>query len=197
MNTTCRLVDELYHNHYIDSWQQNFINLIQNLSNNDKVNILIYACEKYDYQFCDLMFNSFPELWKNLLVENWIELIYNSIQQYDVDADIWLNVNSGCLTTLRFMHGVMGVSPFKCLLEFGDITLENKISMIKTIRNISTLFIIDLRSFIEDVVTFYDVHLFNDIIMVKNNLIEKDFPKAFDNQELLIEYLNNELQKLQ
>ncbi|MNU65870.1 hypothetical protein D3C71_551720 [compost metagenome] len=166
---------ELYNNSPHNRTRSNFVDYrekINDLSNEQKVNLLVFSFQNYDYDYNYELCLAFPQLWNSFKLNDWEILILKMFPrkvQY-VENDL-RNSRTGCFFDVALLNGIIDVPFFDIIFESVQISAEEKRNFYLFVKFHHRLYWNIERQIIEDVVAFYDTGIFEDIVKMKEEII--------------------------
>ncbi|WP_141130365.1 hypothetical protein [Flavobacterium sp. ov086] len=173
----------------LKGFQFNFGNELYNLSNDNKIDLLAHCFKNYDKGFNVSLMLCCPHLWKDFDLKNWTTLITKMFPREKFDKHSFKDINSGSYCDILFLNGIIGVNPFEYLFTNPQFTIEEKRLFFEFFKHRAEYsFYINERELIEDIVNFYDLEVFQIIVMMKEKLISEGLIPAVKYDEIIKQY---------
>jgi hypothetical protein len=168
----------------------NFKNEFDKLSNEAKIDFLVYCFKRYDIGFTESVVLYLPCLWENFSVYDWKSLIKKMFpRQLDFNKFTIKNINTGWYTDIRLLNGIIGINPFEFIfdeLEINENEKQNVFEFLKYRGKHS--FYVNEKELIEKVTDFYDLEIFQKINKMKQKLLKEGFYTAIKYNEVIKTY---------
>lgn len=167
-------------------------NQIDRLNNDQRLSLLLYSFKNYDKNYNKSLCLTYPNLWNSFTKNDWEKLILKMFPRKIIYLkDDLRDINTGYYFDIFLLNGIIGVSPFNFIFNSVEIKEEEKKELYIYLKHYGeVLFFYDERELIEDIVDFYDLSIFNDIVRMKDDLINTgvfeptlDFKKLLDQLE--------------
>lgn len=151
------------------------LNTINELSLKEKLNILLHSFKNYDKNYNFELCLSFPTLWNEFKGHDWKFLIQNMFpRNFNIYHDKIKYLNTGEFFDIILLNGIFGVSPFKYIFEELLIDNEERNEFYDYFKLFGEVnFYPDLRELMEDIVDFYEINVIEDIMNMKNKLLQQ------------------------
>ncbi|MBE4948005.1 hypothetical protein [Chryseobacterium culicis] len=151
------------------------LNTINELSLKEKLNILLHSFKNYDKNYNYELCLSFPTLWNEFEGHDLKFLIKNMFpRNFNIYHDKIKYLNTGEFFDIILLNGIFGVSPFKYIFEELLIDNEERNEFYDYFKLFGEVnFYPDLRELMEDIVDFYEIHVIEDIMNMKNKLLQQ------------------------
>lgn len=160
-----------------------------NLSKAQKKNFLIYSFKRYDISFTISILLYLPCLWEKFDSEDWKNLIKNMFPRNVIYENSLKDIQTGQFTDILFLNGIIGINPFDFIFNNLDISSEEKTLFFDFFKHRGEYsFYINLRELIEDIVNFYDLEIFEKIVIMKEKLIQEGFTPTVKYEEIIENY---------
>lgn len=171
-------------------------NNILELSIEQRINLLVFSFENYDKGFNEGLCLTYPKLWNEFAENDWKKLIIKMFPRKVkfIENDL-REINTGAYFDVFLLNGIIGVSPFDFIFNELKIEKAEKKSFLKYLKFYGEfLFFYDARKLIEDIVNFYELDVFSNIVNMKESLISgKSFGESMTYYELLNKFDDLEL----
>ncbi|OOV17649.1 hypothetical protein [Flavobacterium sp. LM4] len=161
------------------------------LSIDQKIKMLVFSFNNYDKNYNMELCLTYTLLWKNFNEVNWKTLILEMFpRKIKFEEGNIKEINTGSYFDIFLLNGIIGVSPFEFIFNEPKISEKEKKEFLNYLKFYGkVLFYYDERALIEDVVNFYELEAFIDIVKMKEyiqtNLI---FEPSMSYSDLLIRY---------
>lgn len=163
---------------------------IEMLSIDQKMNLLVFSFKNYDRSYNIELCLTYTILWRDFNGVNWKRLILEMFPRKVKFEEGVKEINTGFYFDIFLLNGIIGVSPFEFVfneLEIHEMEKKEFFNYLKVYGD--ALFYYNERELIEDVVNFYELEVFVDIVKMKEyiqtNLI---FEPSMSHSDLLIRY---------
>lgn len=164
---------------------------LKRLSHLERIDLLVYSFQSFDrnynYDFC----MSFPFLWVDFDDSDWKSVIERMFpRRIKFEMNSIKNIDTGWYFDIFFLNAVVGVSPFKFIFEELEIDDFEKESFRNYLIHFGEMaFFNKERELIENVVNFYELKLFSDIVTSKEILLKSEsFELYYSYSEVLKKY---------
>lgn len=164
---------------------------IEMLSIDQKMNLLVFSFKNYDKNYNMELCLTYTFLWRSFNGVNWKRLILEMFpRKIKFEEGNRKEINTGSYFDIFLLNGIIGVSPFEFIFhepKIDEIEKKEFLNYLKFYGEV--LFYYDERQLIEDIVNFYELEAFIDIVKMKEyiqtNLI---FEPSISHSDLLIRY---------
>ncbi|UUV20443.1 hypothetical protein [Paenimyroides aestuarii] len=147
--------------------------MISHLDAKQKINLLVFSFRNYDKNYNKELCLTYTTLWNELEESDWKKLI---IDMFPRDVEFikgnLKEINTSSYFDVFLLNGIIGVSPFEFIFNEARINEEQKRSFINYLKFYGNdSFFYNEREMIEDIVNFYELGVFSDIVKMKEKLI--------------------------
>lgn len=165
---------------------------LEALSVEQNLNLLLFSFKHYDKKYNKSLCLTYTILWKNFKIEHWKKLILNMFpRKVKYQTHDFKNINTGSYFDVFLLNGIIGVSPFVYIFEELELNYSEKNSFFNYLKFYGEAnFYYNERELIEDVVNFYHLEIFSDIVCMKEYLISStQFTPSMKHSELLQKFI--------
>lgn len=167
----------------------NLGNEVSNLSTAEKIDLLVYCFKNYDKGFNKSLVLCCPSLWKEFDQKDWTLLMTKMFPREKFDKHSFKDINSAWYCDILLLNGVIGINPFEYLFNNPEFSVEEKKLLFEFFKHRGEYsFYINERELIEDIVNFYDLEVFQIIVMMKEKLISEGLIPAVKYDEIIKQY---------
>ncbi|MEP6806084.1 MAG: hypothetical protein ABI892_16275 [Flavobacterium sp.] len=164
---------------------------IEMLSIDQKINLLVFSFKNYDKSYNMEVCLTYTLLWRKFNGVNWKKLIIEMFpRKIKFEEGNRKEINTGSYFDIFLLNAIIGVSPFEFIFNKINIHEIEKKEFLNYLKFYGeSLFFYNERELIEDIVNFYELEVFVDIVKMKEyiqtNLI---FEPSVSHSDLLIRY---------
>lgn len=190
MEKTILLAERLYKSQpLLKGFQISLENELHDLSNAEKIDLLIYCFKNYDKGFNLSLILSCPDIWKNFILKDWTILITQMFPREEFNKHSFKDINSGSYSDILVLNGIIGVDPFEYIFNHSQFSLEEKKLLFDFFKHRGEYtFYINERELIEDIVHFYDLEVFQEIVIMKEKLLLEGLTPTLKYDEIMAQY---------
>ncbi|MEN9918211.1 MAG: hypothetical protein RL662_647 [Bacteroidota bacterium] len=170
------------------------IDKITSLRIEDKLELLLFSFKNFDRHYNNELCLSLPILWNDFDEKNWKLLIE---EMFPRNVDIYQNklkyLNTGLFYDIVLLNGIIGVSPFKYIFEellIDKLERNSFYNYMKLFGEAS--FFLDVRELIDDIINFYDINIFHDIVTMRERLLLSTSFEQLRDFRYLIDYYSDD-----
>lgn len=184
------LADRLYKSQpLLKGFQVSFENEFSEFSNIEKIDLLVYCFKNYDKGFNLSLVLSCPDIWKDFVLKDWTLLMTKMFPREDFNKHSFKDINSGSYSDILVLNGIIGVDPFEYLFNNPQFTIEEKKLLFDFFKHRGEYsFYINERELIEDIVHFYDLEVFQEIVIMKEKLLLEGLTPSLKYNEIMEQY---------
>ena len=163
---------------------------IEILSIDQKMNLLVFSFKNYDRSYNIELCLTYTILWRDFNGVNWKRLILEMFPRKVKFEEGVKEINTGFYFDIFLLNGIIGVSPFEFVFnerEIHEIEKKEFFNYLKVYGDV--LFYYNERELIEDVVNFYELETFVDIVKMKEYILTNlIFEPSMSHSDLLIRF---------
>jgi len=163
---------------------------IEILSIDQKMNLLVFSFKNYDRSYNIELCLTYTILWRDFNGVNWKRLILEMFPRKVKFEEGVKEINTGFYFDIFLLNGIIGVSPFEFVfneLEIQEMEKKEFFNYLKVYGDV--LFYYNERELIEDVVNFYELETFVDIVKMKEYILTNlIFEPSMSHSDLLIRF---------
>lgn len=163
---------------------------IERLSIDQKMNLLVFSFKNYDRSYNIELCLTYTILWRDFNGVNWKRLILEMFPRKVKFEEGVKEINTGFYFDIFLLNGIIGVSPFEFVfneLEIQEMEKKEFFNYLKVYGDV--LFYYNERELIEDVVNFYELETFVDIVKMKEYILTNlIFEPSMSHSDLLIRF---------
>lgn len=143
------------------------------LSNEQKLNLLTFSFQNYDKNYNIGLCLNFTILWSTFEVIDWKQLIITMFpRKAKYEMGNFKELFTGSYCDIFLLNGIIGVSPFEFIFQTLEIDKVEKKHFLTYFEHYGEVnFYYNEREMIEDIVTFYELNTFVEIVKMKKYLI--------------------------
>lgn len=167
-------------------------NKIRDLSVEQRINLLVFSFQNYDKAYNKDLCFTYPSLWNEFKGSDWKNLVIDMFpRKFKFMKGDLIEVNTGSYFDIFLLNGIIGVSPFEFIFNESEIDKVEKESFFNYLKYYGeSSFFYNEREMIEDIVNFYELEVFSNIVKMKERLIEDSFFSPSKNyNELLNQFI--------
>ncbi|RKR05731.1 hypothetical protein C8C83_5081 [Flavobacterium sp. 90] len=173
----------------LKGFQDSLENKLHVLSNTEKIDLLVYCFKNYDKGFNISLILSCPDIWKNFILKDWALLISKMFPRKEFDKHSFKDINSVSYCDILILNGIIGINPFRYIFDNEQFTIEEKKLLFDFFKHRGEYtFYINERELIEDIVHFYDLEVFQEIVIMKEKLLLEGLTPTVKYQEIMKQY---------
>jgi len=163
---------------------------IEILSIDQKMNLLVFSFKNYDRSYNIELCLTYTILWRDFNGVNWKRLILEMFPRKVKFEEGVKEINTGFCFDIFLLNAIIGVSPFEFVfneLEIHEMEKKEFFNYLKVYGDV--LFYYNERELIEDVVNFYELETFVDIVKMKEYILTNlIFEPSMSHSDLLIRF---------
>ncbi len=173
----------------LKGFQDSLENELHDLSNAEKIDLLAYCFKSYDKGFNISLILSCPIIWKDFDLKDWTILMTKMFPREEFNKHSFKEINSGSYCDILFLNGIIGVDPFEYLFNNPEFSIEEKKLLFDFFKHRGEYtFYINERELIEDIVHFYDLEVFQEIVIMKEKLLLEGLTPTVKYDEIIEQY---------
>ncbi len=165
---------------------------IELLSISQRLNFLVFSFQNYDINHNKELCLAHTNLWNNFDEIHWKKMILEMFQRkLKFEERDLKDINTGLYFSVFLLNEIIGVSPFDYIFKDASINEIEKEYFVNYLKFYGEVFLnYNERELIGDIVDFYDLNAFIDIVKMKENLLENSiFEQKISYSDLVIRYL--------
>lgn len=170
---------------------------IDALFSEQKLNLLVFSFQNYDKDYSKNLCLNFTNLWSDFQVIDWKKLILKMFPRKVVfENNNFKQLFTGSYSDILLLNGIIGVSPFEFIFQTPEIDEIAKKSFWEYFKHYGKVnFYYDEREMIEDIVNFYELNTFSEIVKMKAYLItNSEFKSSLSYDEVLTKWNESKLE---
>ena len=161
---------------------------IDELTIDQKLNLLFYSFQNYDNEYNKELCLSHPNLWREFKEVDWKKLVLKMFpRKVKYEKGNLKEINTGAYCDIFLLNGIILVSLFEFIFQEPKLEDAEKKSFMNYLKFYGeTCFYCNERELIEDIVNFYELEVFLDIVKMKDYLLtNSSFKSSKRHNELL------------
>ncbi|MBF7093616.1 hypothetical protein IUY40_19010 [Flavobacterium sp. ALJ2] len=169
--------------------QVNYESELYKFSKDEKIDLLVYCFKKYDRAFNQSLILYYINLWEDFIRKDWVLLITKMFPREKFNKHSFKDINSGWYCDILLLNGIIGINPFELIFNDLEISSEEKKLFFYFFKHRGEYsFYINERELIEDIVNYYDLEVFQKIVIMKEKLIQEGFTPTVKYVEIIEKY---------
>jgi len=145
---------------------------IEMLSIDQKMNLLVFSFKNYDRSYNIELCLTYTILWRDFNGDNWKRLILEMFPRKVKFEEGVKEINTGFYFDIFLLNGIIGVSPFEFIFNEFEIHVKEKKEFLNYLKFYGDVFFYyNERELIEDIVNYYELETFVDIVKMKEYIL--------------------------
>lgn len=163
---------------------------IEMLSIDQKMNLLVFSFKNYDRSYNIELCLAYTILWRDFNGDNWKRLILEMFPRKVKFEEGVKEINTSFYFDIFLLNGIIGVSPFEFIFNEFEIHVKEKKEFLNYLKFYGDVFFYyNERELIEDIVNYYELETFVDIVKMKEYILTNlIFEPSMSHSDLLNRY---------